>query len=167
MMESKQGITGRWRKNRGFTLIEIIAVLVILAIIAAVVVSRGGSTDTYSLKGTTEVIKTHLRYAQTRAMSTNAVWGIKFNDGNHYFLFKDGASLTPVILPDQDSNIVTIEGPSVTSYGLGIVSFDLFGKPYTDATAATLQPDAPRTITVSYSGADEYIEITKNTGFIK
>jgi prepilin-type N-terminal cleavage/methylation domain-containing protein len=129
MMKKRQIVKGRLGNNRGFTLIEIIAVLVILAIIAAVVVSRGFSTDTYTLKGTTEVIKTHLRYAQTRAMSTNAVWGINFDTTKTYFLFKNGSTANRVILPGQDSNIVTLptNAPSVPSGVL--VSFDLFGKP--------------------------------------
>jgi prepilin-type N-terminal cleavage/methylation domain-containing protein len=163
-MKRRQIVKGRLGNNRGFTLIEIIAVLVILAIIAAVVVSRGFSTDTYTLKGTTDVIKTHIRYAQTRAMSTNAVWGINFETTKTYSLFRDGSTANRVILPGQDSNIVTLptNGPSVTS-GV-IVSFDLFGKPYTNAGATALQ-DAPRTITVSYGGT-ENITIYKNTGFI-
>jgi prepilin-type N-terminal cleavage/methylation domain-containing protein len=152
-------------KARGFTLIEIIAVLVILAIIAAVVVSRGFSTDTYTLKGTTEVIKTHLRYAQTRAMSTNAVWGINFSTSKTYFLFKNGAIANRVILPGQDSDIVTLptNAPSVPS-GV-IVSFDLFGKPYTDEAASVLQTDATLTIAVSFGGT-ENITVYRNTGFI-
>jgi hypothetical protein len=134
-----------------------------LAIIAAVVASRAFSTNTYSLKSTAEVIKTHLRLAQTRAMSTNQVWGISFDSSNTYFMFRNGSVANQVSLPGQDDVIVTLPaGVSVTS-GV-IVSFDLFGKPYTDAAATALQ-GADRTITVS-DGGTENITITKNTGFI-
>ena len=148
----------------GFTMIEIIVVFLVLGIMAAVVISRGSSTETYSLNGTAETIKTHLRYAQTRAMSTNAVWGINFDSSKSYYLFKNGSIANRVVLPGQDADSVTLpsSGPSVTS-GV-IVSFDLFGRPYTDAAASALQ-GADRTVTVSYGGS-EIITITKNTGFI-
>lgn len=145
-------------------MIEIIAVLLVLGIIAAVVAARGFSTAAYSLKGTAESIKTHLRFAQTRAMSTNAVWGIHFDSSKSYYMFKNGAIANRVVLPGQEANSVTFaaDGPAVTS-GV-IVSFDQFGRPYTDAAATALQ-GADRTVTVSYGGS-EIITITKNTGFI-
>jgi len=151
-------------KSKGFTMIEIIAVLLVLGIVAAVVAARGFSTDPYSLKGTAESIKTHIRLAQTRAMSTNAVWGIHFDSAKSYYMFKNGAVANRVVLPGQDADSVTFaaNGPSVTS-GV-IVSFDHFGRPYTDAGATAMQ-GADRTITVSYGGS-ENITITKNTGFI-
>jgi MSHA pilin protein MshC len=150
--------------KQGFTLIEIIAVLVILAIIAAVVASRVFSTDIYSLKSTADVIKTNIRFAQTRAMSTNQVWGISFNSTNTYFLFKNGSVANQVTLPGQDDVVVTLpSGATVTSGA--IISFDLFGKPYTDAAATALQA-ADRAITVTYGGGSDNITITKNTGFI-
>jgi len=149
---------------KGFTMIEIIAVLMLLGIIAAVVAVRGFSTDAYSLNGTTESIKTHIRLAQTRAMSTNAVWGIHFDSSKSYYMFKNGSVANRVVLPGQDADSATFaaNGPSVTS-GV-IVSFDKFGRPYTDAAATALQ-GVNRTITVSYGGSED-ITITKNTGFI-
>jgi MSHA pilin protein MshC len=147
----------------GFTLIEIIAVLLVLAILGAVVVSRASSTSTYSLKSTAEVIKTHIRFAQTRSMSTNQAWGIHFDSGTTYFMFKNGSLANQVYLPGENGLVVTLpSGVTVTS-GV-IVSFDRFGRPYTDAAASTLQA-ANRTITVSYSGTED-ITITKNTGYI-
>lgn len=147
----------------GFTMVEIIAVLLILGIVAAVVVSRMDSTGSYDLSSQAEVIKGHLRYAQTRAMNSNQVWGINFSSSTAYSLFQNGSTANRVILPGQDADIVTIPGGvSVTT---GIVSFDAWGKPCTDAAGTTTQSGL-RTLTVSKDGATQAIEITPNTGFM-
>ena len=59
-------------------MIEVIAVLLLFGIVAAVVVSYAPSTDTYKLASEEEIMKGHLRYAQFRAMSDKMSWGINF-----------------------------------------------------------------------------------------
>ena len=56
--------------EKGFTLLEIIAILVILGILAVVVVSRTTSMNAEVYAGA-DTLKTHLRYAQILAMNTN------------------------------------------------------------------------------------------------
>ncbi|MDF1593781.1 MAG: type II secretion system protein [Desulfobacterales bacterium] len=149
------------RNNRGFTWIELLVVMVILAIISAVVAGSLMSSDT-ELIARTEVIKTHLRYAQTRSMNSNTVWYIQLS-GNSYFLSKKGDG-NPILLPGGDSPTITLpSGMSVTS---GTVSFDGLGKPCTDADAQIAQA-ADRTLTVTDGSGSRSIIITKNTGFIQ
>ena len=62
----------------GFTMIEIIAVLLIIGILSAVAITRFYGTSAADLASQLEVVKSHLRYAQTRAMNTNSCWGINF-----------------------------------------------------------------------------------------
>jgi len=57
-----------FKTQDGFTLIEIISVLVVLGLLVAVVVSRMTNYDTEVRMGT-DVLKEHLRYAQTKAMN--------------------------------------------------------------------------------------------------
>jgi len=111
-----------------------------------------------------EVIKVHLQYAQTRAMGSNEIWGIDFDTAATYSLFRNGDTTDTVNLPGEDSDSVTLpSGMSVI--GAGIVSFDEWGKPYTDAAGGTAQA-GDRTITISSGGDSESITITKDTGFI-
>ena len=92
------------RNNHGFTWIELIVVLVILGIISAVVVGSIMSSDT-ELAAQAEVIKTHLRYAQSRSMNSNTVWYIQFSS-NSYSLYKKGDAV-PKLLPGGDSPTIT------------------------------------------------------------
>ena len=81
--------------NHGFTLVEIISVLVIIAIVSGVMVSRMGSdqSDLYSIES---LLKGHIRYAQSKSMqSDTAVWGIRINKSlDEYWLFNSNIGQT-------------------------------------------------------------------------
>lgn len=153
----------RTQNNGGFTLIEVIAVLVVLSIVSVVFATRLIGTDT-ELIAAADVIKTHLRYAQARAMSSNVIWGIDFK-GNTYAMFKNkngDATVDAdeaVALPGEDFDTISLpSGISATE----IVAFDSWGKPCSDAGAGTPY-SADNVITIGTLS----ITITKNTGFIQ
>ncbi len=73
------------RNNRGFTLVEITVVVVLIGIIAAVVFARSISTDQINLVGQVDKIRNHIRYAQSMAMKRNEVWVISC-DATQYWL---------------------------------------------------------------------------------
>ena len=81
-----------FRNINGFTMIEVIAVLVILGITSVVAISRM-STDGYKLINVRDTLASHLRLAQARAMNTSAysgsVWGVRFTSATpkQYHLF--------------------------------------------------------------------------------
>ncbi len=150
-------------KISGFTLIEVISVLFILSVITAVVVSRIWNTETEVI-AQAEVIKSHLRYAQTRAMSTNVKWGIDFTDTG-YTLIKDSDDDGPDAadikrLPGEGSDILAFtSGISVTPM---TISFDYKGIPYIFSGGTYTEGG-----TVIDLGSDNpSITITQNTGFI-
>lgn len=76
------------QNESGFTLIEIIAVLVILGILAAVAVSRMNFNNA-DLSAMEASLKSHLRYSQSKAMhSDTMVWGTRINSStDRYWLF--------------------------------------------------------------------------------
>ena len=149
------------RYDRGFTIIEVIVVLIVLGIITAVIISRASSTATYTLRSEADVIKTHIRYAQARAMNTSTVWGINFPSSTTYSLFRNGDTTDTVVLPGVDSDPVTL--PSGVTVSTGIVSFNDWGSPYANATATGTSTNVTITVTCDET---ESISITKNTGFI-
>ncbi|MDY6972691.1 MAG: type II secretion system protein [Thermodesulfobacteriota bacterium] len=155
-------------RNSGFTLVEVIAVFVVLTIVTMVVASflLDYRAD---LTARTGVIKSHLCYAQSRAMNSSVIWGIVFA-GSTYSLYrdKDGDNIVDndekVRLPAEDSDAVALPS-GMTVSGAGIVSFDSWGSPFTDAAAQTPQSGA-RTITVSMGSDTSNLRIIPNTGFI-
>jgi len=153
------------KNDRGLTLFEIIVVLFVVGILSAVIVSRISSASVYHLTSQTEVIKSHMRYAQLRAISTNAVWYIKFTGDSTYSLYKSGNE-NPAYLPGEDDTTATLPSGITVNYGASqFVSFDSWGKPCTDGNGQSPQA-ADRIITVACSGESRTIAVTQNTGFI-
>lgn len=159
--------------NRGFTVIEIIAILIIIAVIATIVIGGMIGVSDTSKVAQQNVIKNHLRYAQSTAMKRGAIWGIKCN-GADYWLFQTNAPDTPsnqIALPGEGTVKVTLANKKVTMSAF-TVFFDAKGKPYTaytDAVANTPVSAAnPLSITINSipAGAPGTFGITPETGFI-
>ncbi|MCP4113952.1 MAG: type II secretion system protein [Desulfobacteraceae bacterium] len=175
--------------RKGFTLIEIIAVLMILGILSAVAVSR--FTDTGAeLAGQTETVKGYLRFAQARAMSSgrpDEIWGIRFSRGsNCCFFFHCTGTCNPtvgsgqgkVVIPGSDPdgklNIPFSSGIALKSMTMGTIVFDRLGRPYGydgGPCGVPLDEDkllkANASITFSHpSGATQSLIITPETGYI-
>lgn len=140
--------------HRGFTLIEVIAVLIVLGIVTAVAVSRMSIQG--DLVSQADIVKTHLRFAQIKALYDDtadaAPWGIAFTGGS-YTLYKNNLAAA-IPLPSEDSNVHTFPS-GVTITGI-TVNFDRWGSPGT----------ANIPITLSQGGATTTIMVTANTGYI-
>ncbi len=161
MIRNNSGPVKRTNKS-GFTLIEVVTVLILLGILAAFVAMR--ATDHHSeLVAQTEILKSHLRYAQMKSMTSNGVWGIH-SAGNSYRLFTNGDTGTGIQLPGEDDLEVDL-----STYGLSLsgftYSFETWGSPCTDVDASA-RLTATASITVSEGGESKSITITPYTGLI-
>jgi len=104
----------------GFTVLEIVVVLVLLSIIAATVFGRSITSDQINFVGQTGKIRNHIRYAQSLAMKRSEVWGIA-NLGTSYWLFtwteSAGGEGTPLPMPGEENNVIDLpEGISMTPF---------------------------------------------------
>jgi prepilin-type N-terminal cleavage/methylation domain-containing protein len=160
------------KRQNGFTAIEIIAVILIMAIVGVVAVSRMTSTKVYDVAAEVEILKANLRYAQFRALSDadkrvgeNATtWGIVLS-ANSYTLQKteEGATTNPSFFGESSSTRNLPSGINITT-GTGIITYDVWGIPALNGVPIT--GDLTITITDIASNSSKIITVTKNTGFI-
>lgn len=122
--------------NGGFTTLEVIAVVLLIGIISAFVVSKNMDLGGKSY-GAAEVIKNHIRYSQILAMKSNTVCGIEFR-GNVYSIFINGSVSDRITLPASGSDEFSI--PSALAGASETIYFDLWGIPHTDPGAANQRP---------------------------
>ena len=142
--------------QKGLTLFEVIAVLLMLGILATVVISRGGmDSQEAKLRSEVDTLKAHLRYAQYLALNDidPTRWGIAIN-GSSYTLVRnlDGNGSTfdnPHNLPNESSSTHNLSPFTATAAN---VLFDEWGSPGNADINITL--------------GNQTITITAETGYI-
>lgn len=154
----------KYRKYKaGYTLFEVLAVLLLIGIISTVVMSRD-SMFHGSLKSEAEVMKAHLRYVQYLALSNDLHgWRLEFNE-NSYTLFRNNSSGT-IKLPNETSAThvlppgVQVKVFSAEENAQNQIEYDRWGSPKSN-TAYTVE------LTDTQSGKTETFSVAKDTGFI-
>jgi len=157
------------RQGGGFTFVEVLAVLVVMGILAAIAFSRYSSGNA-SAVAEAEIFKSCLRYAQVRAMGDISTWGIEVAaNGTSYTLVTDNTTVNP-ILPGVGGATRTLP-TGVTATASAKVYFDSRGQPVStrlaeyqkNGTWPTLQTTS---LTISFSGSPSVsVAITPYTGF--
>ena len=154
------------RNNRGFTLVEITVVVILIGIIAAAVFARSISTDQIRVVGEVDKIRNHIRYAQSMAMKRNEVWVISC-DATQYWL--SDITLNPVELPGATSNRISLADLGVSMNAFAVY-FDPLGIPYhsyTDEDTNTpVTLGNPRNIAISVGSDSRTLTVTPETGWV-
>jgi MSHA pilin protein MshC len=154
----------RYPKNdpNGFTMFEVIVVVLLIGIVAAFVAVRGSSKTAYDLASEAEILKGHLRYAQFRAMSDTESWGMSLST-NGYQLLKNKAPATDSLPNESGPSHALPSGITITTGAGTAIHFNERGIPVGDG-------DAPLTaeteIALSHGSATQTIFIKPETGFI-
>lgn len=164
------------RRPSGFTIVEIIVVLLLMSILAATVIGRSITSSNLDLNSATDKILNQLRFAQAAAMKrTDAVWGIQSNSGTQqYWMFQATSTGTEEVrIPGGDYG-ATGTRISFDSLGANLneftLVFDWLGRPYkgqkdgipNDPIAAADNPYVKVT-----KGEERQINITPETGLIR
>ncbi len=153
-----------FKNQHGFTMIEVISVLILIGIVTAVIIVRMTGTTDYDRISQLEVVKNHVRLAQSRAMNSYKACGINFTSATTYFLFDASAPTTPVhILGEETTTVDMGSGGKKSSLTITsapqMITFNGFGSPI-DGSG---NPETSNVNLVTNAGN---VTITKNTGFI-
>lgn len=160
--------------SAGFTLAELIVVILVLGILAAVFVPRSGN-NAIVLSGQAEQFAADIRYAQSLAMTQG--WNgasprryrINFTATSYGLFDASGVAITT---PGGSAGWVTIAGGAtitpLPASGLpnNLVAFDGVGRPYTDAAAVTPLA-ATATISMTLGGATRTLQVFPETGMVR
>ncbi len=179
-MSKRQG------RQRGFTLVEILTVVVILGIAAAVIVPQMGSRGDLKAAAAARLLMADLIYAQNRAISTQSKHYVVFNTTSpqSYRIVTNMTPLTDIPQPiTKASQYLVTVGPSGTP-GLGEISlgtvsfegkttlaFDELGVPYYydpgSNTTTALSTSGGSTIQVKCENFTLTVSVEPYTGEIK
>jgi len=80
---------------KGFTLIEVVAVLIILGVLVAAATTRFIGTSTISVKGAADMIQADIRYAQETAMAEHISKSAIFSNGSSAYTFSPPSGMDP------------------------------------------------------------------------
>lgn len=146
------------RSARGFTLIEAVAVLILIGILAAVAVARVTDNDADE-RAAADKLKVHLRYAQMRAMNHADIWGVRATGGSYSLFRIESNAPVPEKFIGEEENVSFPSGISASF----TVSFDEWGRPY--GVENPTEDDDTTSITIDIGSSS--ISITQETGFIQ
>ncbi|MCK9239951.1 GspH/FimT family pseudopilin [Desulfocurvus sp.] len=147
-----------------FTLVEVIVVLLLLGLLSVAAVSALGDGEDRALPYEFSTLKTHIRFAQARAMGRNTPYGIRCQDGA-YWLFTGSQVGTAVRLPGQAADTVTLQS-SVTPASFTL-AFNGRGQAFSAAvfTAANALGE-DQDVTLTLDGESLGFTVTAHTGYI-
>jgi prepilin-type N-terminal cleavage/methylation domain-containing protein len=142
----------RTPNSKGFTLIEVISVMIIVAILAATVLPRidfGATSSTASANGAAYMIASDIRYTQECAMARLVSKSISFTSGQSVYTF-------PATTPSTSSLDPTGRLPSGVTIGATITfTFNSLGEPTAGGGSS---------VTVSSGGITKTITVVNYTG---
>jgi prepilin-type N-terminal cleavage/methylation domain-containing protein len=158
----------------GFTLAELMIVLVIISIIAAIAVPMYSSAAGVQLKTAANVIASDLEYAKSMAISTGQTYQVVFDTAAESYRIKNsaGAVIThPVHIGANyivnfasDSRLNKVDIVSTTFGAGGTIKFDYLGTPFNGAgvslsNGSVVLRAEGRTMTVKIEPVTGYITI--------
>ena len=145
------------RPRRGFTLVEILAVVVILGIASAIIIPQIGSRDDLRAAAASRTLVADLIYAQNMAISTGTTTYVRFDvDDDSYALITNPTTTSPwgtrLSHPITQTDYIAKFGATstvVTQTGFGLKSLDA-KVAITSAVFNGTDPDHQNMVTIGF-----------------
>jgi prepilin-type N-terminal cleavage/methylation domain-containing protein len=150
------------KNNNGFTIVELIITMIIMAVVAGTGIVLMGDPKTAQAVAETEALKANLRFTQSKAMGDipGNIWSLNIT-GSNYTIQMNGATPNPAVnLPGSNSGTYPLPAGVTVTGGTGQMRFNFRGQPV-DAGGALLGANTSITL---YGGNS--ITVTRQTGFI-
>ncbi len=166
VLRLRPGVSG------GFTLVEVILVVVILAIAAMMAIPFATSGTATQLKGAATIIASDLEYAKSMAISRGKQYSVVFDTGTESYQIKDNNDVVinhPIkkgfpytVNFASDSRLSSVDISIVSFDGTDSIGFDYLGSPW-NGSASQLNSGI---ITLSAGGSTMYVNVEPVTGYI-
>lgn len=161
------------RPAGGFTLIEIIAVVVILAIAAMIAIPAFSGASEMQLKSAADKLAADIEYAKSLAVTTQKVHRVTFNVNAKSYDIRDMSTNTIVTDPVRkapftvayptDARLSSVTLQSATFGGGASIQFDATGTPQNSGGTAL---SANGTVVLAAKGQTFTIVVAPVTGYV-
>ena len=158
---------------RGFTMIEIIIVAVIIAIAAMVAIPMMTSAASMQIRSAANMIAADLEYAKSMAISRQKRYAVVFNESTESYQIEDPNGIIDhpvkkgfqyIVNFSNDSRLDKVDISAVSFDGTSRIEFDYLGSPYSGA--GTTNPLNSGVISLQAGGTAMTITVEPVTGFI-
>ncbi len=155
-------------RQKGFSLFELVMVMTLTAILAAVAIPRFSGFTAYSLSNNAQDLLTALRYAQHQSMTHSGADPFQVIVNNGFSVTQSGAAITHPLTGGlgytSDNDIWS--GVTITS---GTIAFDAVGRPTCSAGLApcSLPSDGNAVFTLSKDGSTQTVTLERYTGYAR
>jgi prepilin-type N-terminal cleavage/methylation domain-containing protein len=162
------------RTSAGFTLLELVIVIVIVGILAAVTVPRFKAFNTIKLNSVVKKIVTDIRYAQSMAGSSHDMYGVTFNTTSEQYEVRrirdNSYAKDPFSRQDFIVNFNTdplYRGATIDSANFGSTNQVRFGWNATPLNGNNVTLSSEGSVVISYRGASMTVFVASGTGTVR
>jgi MSHA pilin protein MshC len=157
----------RMSNPSGFTLVELVIVLILLGILAISIIPRSPTKGSLTITGQAHQFASDIRYVQSLSMTRGQRYCVNLTSTGYSMTTSNCSTSAGVEHPAGIAFPVTLDGVTLslppTNLPNNLVTFKGKGEPYTDA-AATTALAANAVITLNGDGGPMYVCISPATG---